>query len=68
MIFRYFVLFFVFFSKAVGLSLVFNAEINSTCQNSLITAFLWDFEKKLGFLRIFDLTIVCRCGGYWPKN
>ena len=68
MIFRYLVLFFVFFSKAVGLSSVFNEEMNSTCQNTLITAFLWDLEKKLGFPRIFDLTIVWRCGGYWPKK
>ena len=39
-------LFFAFFSKTVELSSVFNAEMNSTCQNTLITAFLWDLEKK----------------------
>ena len=65
---RYFILFFAFFSKTVGLSSVFNAEMNSTCQNTLITAFLWDLEKKAGFLRIFALTKEWRCGGYGPKN
>ena len=65
---RYFILFFAFFSKTVGLSSVFNAEMNSTCQNTLITAFLRDLEKKTVFLRIFALTIVWRCGGYGPKN
>ena len=68
MIFRYFILFFVFLSKTLGLSFVFNAEMNSTCQNTLKTAFLWDLEKKAFFLRIFALTIVWRCGGYGPKN
>ena len=68
MIFRYFILFFVFSSKTVGLSSVFNAEMNSTCQNTLITAFLWDLEKKAVFLQIVALTIVWRSGGYGPKN
>ena len=68
MIFRYFILFFVFLSKTVGLSSVFDAEMNSTCQNTLITAFLCDLEKKAVFLRIFALTIVWRSGGYGPKN
>ena len=27
--------------------------MNSTCQNTLITAFLWDLEKKADFLRNF---------------
>ena len=67
-IIRYFILFFAFFSKTVGLSSVFNAEMNSTCQNTLITAFLWNMEKKADFLQIFALTIVWWCGGYGPKN
>ena len=54
---RYFILFFAFLSKTVELSSGFNAEMNSTCQNTLITAFLWDLEKKAVFLRIFALTI-----------
>ena len=65
---RYFILFFAFFPKTVELSSVFNAKINSTCQNTLITAFLWNLEKKEVFLRIFALTIVWRCGGYGPKH
>ena len=68
MIIRYFISFFVFFSKTVGLSSVFNAEMNSTCQNTLITVFLWDLEKKAFFLQIFAHTIAWRCGGYGPKN
>ena len=68
MIIRYFILFFAFFSKTVGLRSVFNAEMNSTCQNTLITVFLWDLEKKSVFPRIFALTIVWRSGGYGPKN
>ena len=68
MIIRYFILFFAFFSKTVGLSSVFNAEMNSACQNTLIAAFLWDLEKKAVFLLIFALTIVWRCGGYGPKK
>ena len=67
MIFRYFILFFVFFSKTVGLSSVFSAEMNSACQNTLITAFLWDLEKKAVVLQIFALTIVWRCGSYGAK-
>ena len=58
MVIRYFILFFAFFSKSVGLSSVFNAEMNSACQNTLITAFLWVLKKKEGFPRIFALTIV----------
>ena len=58
MVIRYFILFFASFSKTVGLSSVFSAEMNSACQNTLITAFLWDFEKKAVFLRIYGLTIV----------
>ena len=68
MIIRYFILFFAFFSKTIGLSSVFSAEMNSACQNTLITAFLWDLEEKAVFPRIFALTIVWRCGGYGPKN
>ena len=52
-IIRYFILFFAFFSKTVGMSSVFNAEMNSTCQNTLITAFLWDLEKKAVFFSEF---------------
>ena len=55
MVIGYFILFFAFFSKTVGLSSVFSAEMNSACQNTLITAFLWDLEKKAFFLRIFAL-------------
>ena len=61
MVIRYFILFFAFFLKTVGLSSVFDAEMNSTCQNTLITAFLWDLEKKAVFLRILALTIEWRC-------
>ena len=65
MVIRYFILFFAFFSKTVGLSSVFIAEMNSAYQNTLITAFLWDFEKK----RLFpEFLIVWRSGGYGPKN
>ena len=49
MVIRYFILFFAFFSKTVGLSSVFNAEMDSTWQNTLITVFLWDLEKKAVF-------------------
>ena len=28
---------------------VFSAEMNSACQNTLVTAFLWDLEKKKRF-------------------
>ena len=55
---RYFILFFAFLSKTVGLSSVFNAEMNSACQNTLITAFSWELEKKVFFPQIFALTIV----------
>ena len=65
---RYFILVFVFFSKTVGLTSVVNAEMNSTCQNTLIPTFLRALEKKTVFLRIFALTIVWRCEGYGPKN
>ena len=68
MVIRYFILFFAFFSKTVGLSSVSSAEMNSACQNTIITAFLWDLEKKVFFHRIFALTIVWRSGGYGPKN
>ena len=51
---RYFIIFFGFFSKTVGLRSVFSAEMNSACQNTLITAFSWELEKKVG--------------GYRPKN
>ena len=48
---RYFILsyIFAFFSKTVGFNLIFSAEMNSACQNTLITAFLWDLEKKACF-------------------
>ena len=68
MVIRYFILFFAFFSKTVGLSTVFSAEMNSSCQNTLIAVFLWDLEKKAVFPLIFALTIVWRCGGYGPKK
>ena len=38
-----------FSQKSVGLSSVFNAEMNSACQNTLITTFLWDLQKKAFF-------------------
>ena len=68
MIIKYFILFFVFFSKTLGLSSVFNAEMNSACQNTLITAFSWELEKKVFFPQIYALTIVWRSGGYGPNN
>ena len=46
---RYFIIFFAFSSKTVGLSSIFRAEMNFACQNTLITAFLWDLEKKGAF-------------------
>ena len=49
MVIRYFILYFAFFSKNVGLSSVFSAKMNSACQNALITVFLWDLEKKAVF-------------------
>ena len=58
MVIRHFILFFAFFSKTVGSSSVFSAKINSACQNTVITAFLWDLEKKAFYLRIFAPTIV----------
>ena len=65
---KYIVLFFAFFSKTVGLRSVFNAEMNCSCQNTLITAFLWDLQKKAFFHGIFALTIVWRSGGYGLKK
>ena len=53
MVIRYFILFFAFFSKTVGLSSVFSAEMNSACQNTVITVFWGDLEKKAVFPRIF---------------
>ena len=55
MIIRYLILFFVFFLKSVGLGSVFNAEMNSACQNTLITTFLWDLEKKAFFPEFLPL-------------
>ena len=55
MIIRYFILFFAFFSKFVGLSSVFIAEMNSACQNTLLTKFLWDLEKKAFFPEFLPL-------------
>ena len=49
--------FFAFFSKTIGLSSVFNAEMNSACQNTLITAFLWDLQKKSAFSPNYSMTI-----------
>ena len=61
MVIRYFILFFAFFSKTVGLSSVFSAEMNSACQNTLITAFLWVLKKKRGispnFCPYYSMTI-----------
>ena len=65
MVIRYFILFFAFFSKTVGLSSVFIAEMNSACQNTLITAFLWDFEKKASFPRVFNSMAIWRL---WAKK
>ena len=67
-IIRYFILYFAFFSKTVRLSSIFSAEMNSACQNTIITAFLLDLEKKVVFPRIFALTIVSRSGSSGPKN
>ena len=55
MVIRYLILFFAFFSKTVGLSSVFNAEMNSACQNTLITTLLWDLEKKAFFPEFLPL-------------
>ena len=63
MIIRYFILFFVFFSKTVGLSSIFSAEVNSACQN--INAFLWDLEKKASFPRVFNSMAMWRL---WAKK
>ena len=49
MIIRYFILFFAFFSKSVGLSSAFNAEMNSACQNTLITSIFMGFGEKSVF-------------------
>ena len=68
MVIRYYILFFSFFAKTVGLSSVFNAEMNSACQNTLITTFLWDLEKKAAFPRIFAVIIGWQFGGYGPKK
>ena len=68
MIIIYFFSFFAFFSKTVGLSSVFSAEMNSTCQNTLITAFLWDLEKKADFLRIFGLTDSMAIWRLWAQK
>ena len=67
MIITYFILFFAFFSKTVGLRSIFRAEMNSACQNTLITEFLWYLEKKAVFPRIFAFTIVRRSGGYGKR-
>ena len=42
---KHFILFFAFFSETVGLASVFSTEMNSACQNTIITAFLWDLQK-----------------------
>ena len=66
MVIRYFILFFVFFSKTVGLSSVFNAKINSTCQNTLLTAFYgiwrkkWLFPELLPLLQYGDVEVIGR--------
>ena len=65
---RYFILFFVFFSKTVGLSSVFNAEMNSACQNTLITAFSWELEKKVFFPRIFANYYSMAIWRLWAKT
>ena len=65
MVIRYFILFFGFFSKTIGLSSVFSAEMNSACQNTLITAFLWDLEKKASFPRVFNSMTIWRL---WAKK
>ena len=63
MVIRYFILFFAVFSKTVGLSSVFSVEMNSACQNALITAFLWDLEKKASFPRVFNSMAILRAMG-----
>ena len=45
----YFIFFLHFSQKTVGLSLIYSAEMNSACQNTPITAFSWDLEKKSCF-------------------
>ena len=49
MIIRYFILFSAFFSKTVGISSAFSSEMNSACQNNLITAFFMEFGEKSDF-------------------
>ena len=49
----FYFIFCIFLKKNVELSSVFNAEMNSTCQNTLITTFLWYLEKKGVFLPNF---------------
>ena len=49
MIIIYFFSFFAFFSKTVGLSSVFSAKMNSTCQNTLIKRIFMGFGEKSGF-------------------
>ena len=68
MIIRYFILFFAFFSKSVGLSSVFNAEMNSACQNTLIITFLWDLEKKAFFPEFLPLLKHDNLEAMGPKN
>ena len=65
---KYFILFFAFFSKTVGLTSVFNAKMNSACGNTIIIAFFMEFGEKAFFPQIFALTISWRSGGYGPKN
>ena len=65
---KYFISFFTFFSKTVGLSSVFNAEMNSACQITLLTAFLWDLQKKTFFPRIFALTNSMAIWRLWAQK
>ena len=64
MIIRYFNLFFAFFSKTVGLSSVFSAKMNSTCQNTLITDIFMGLGEKNGFSPEF-LPLGYYCMAIW---
>ena len=55
MIIIYFFFIFCIFLKNRRVGSVFSAKMNSTCQNTLITAFLWDLEKKGIFSRFLAL-------------
>ena len=46
---NYFSIVFAFFMKTVGLCTVFIADMNSACKNTLISAFLLNFQIRHNF-------------------